>query len=1244
MSDQPEPSPPPTASTADYVPAEGPGSRIGPYKLLQQIGIGGMGIVYMAEQEQPVRRRVALKVIKPGMDSAHVINRFRAEQQALALMDHQNIAKVYDAGVTAAGLPFFVMELVHGVPITKYCDDNKLTPRERLELFIPVCRAVQHAHQKGIIHRDLKPSNVLVCLYDGKPVAKVIDFGVAKAMEQPLTEQTMFTQFGQIVGTLEYMSPEQAEMSQLGIDTRSDIYSLGVMLYELLTGSTPLQRQRIKTAAFDEVLRLIREEEPPVPSSRLSSSTDALPKISQQRRTEPAQLTRLVRGELDWIVMKSLEKDRTRRYDSAGGLAQDIERYLTDEPVEACPPSATYRLRKYAHKHRVLLSTMAAFALILIIGTSVSIWQAIRATNAESDAEVAKTAAIKDRDDAKKASADLTLASEKLRRVLYAADMNLVSVAWAGRQPQQALDILERHKPQPGETDLRGFEWHYWQRRLNTDTKRVQLEGFGDRYYNRRDFSTNTMPILGPDGTRCAHAAFLADGDIDVRVWNTSTGKVTASQKIAALAKDWKAANPIVLAFSPDAKYLVMLRIGASNSSLTNYASVWTMLDLEAGKSYPFQNALLLRFHPDGKHFIAWSDSPRALVLREVATGVEVKKLAADLLSQPVFSSSADRVAVIQSEKGSHHVLVLDTATGAAIGKINLPKIFNPLGSIPELDLSPDGKKLALGPVTSSIKKDAKIENWPGTNSLTCWDVSSGKHLWTHSPSPSWQIGGLQFAPDGKRLLLNPVTNFFSDGTPAGLFVPRLVETETGFTESMLRGAEPFASLSHHTMYDAMLYRNSFSPDGELVVSYNELDKKLLVSSCSNGRVVLNCMFPFELLRTRFTPDGKQLMAIDQLGLIRFWNLAPTRRLAKLVPGNPDVSMDLVDDDAKHLVMMRRTKPETPMSASMLHLYDLPNRKELRKRGPFSGRAHVFQFDHARWVTLYQGESQDLLQDQSPAKCWVIDLKSGREFELWKGPKREKIDPTANITPPPRPRVEFHPTRDLAILAKGDELLFTINILASGGTFAPSRLTLFDLAKGAPKESWINDLKDIQACKFTPDGKSVLLLRIAAVNNDDGAREALLADLETGTVHWRIPNVGFAAYELLISPNGRNVLLTGGNLQGQVAQLFELSTGKPGKRLQMNIGGAGHFFFQFTPDGKRILANEQGKNGAIGTRIWETDEGLNLGLLSGHAAGAVYRLAKNGQNLWTLRTHWEAMPPGDALDTIDATPWPGNRP
>jgi serine/threonine protein kinase/tetratricopeptide (TPR) repeat protein len=421
-----------TQATTDRPGAERPGTTIGPYKLLQQIGEGGMGTVFMAEQTQPVQRKVALKVIKPGMDTREVIARFEAERQALALMDHPHIAKVLDAGTTSGvrspesedrsqsgltsdssaltpdtGRPYFVMELVKGVPITKYCDEHRLAPKERLKLFVPVCQAVQHAHQKAIIRRDLKPSNVLVAEYDDQPVAKVIDFGVAKATGPKLTARTLFTEFGQVVGTLEYMSPEQAKFNALDIDTRSDIYALDVLLYELLTATTPFDRKRLQQAAFDEILRIIREEEPPCPSTRLSTAEE-LRSIAANRGVEPRKLSGLVRGELDWIVMKCLDKDRNRRYATANSLAHDLERYLADEPVQACPPSALYRLRKFARRYRTPLLAATGLLLVLVAAVVVSTWQAVRASWAEQQARDAETQI--------RAEQALTVAAEKQTR------------------------------------------------------------------------------------------------------------------------------------------------------------------------------------------------------------------------------------------------------------------------------------------------------------------------------------------------------------------------------------------------------------------------------------------------------------------------------------------------------------------------------------------------------------------------------------------------------------------------------------------------------------------------------------------------------------------------------------------------------------------------------------------------------------------------------------------------------------
>jgi eukaryotic-like serine/threonine-protein kinase len=682
------------------------GAIIGPYKLLQQIGDGGMGIVWMAEQTQPVQRKVALKVIKPGMDSRQVIARFEAERQALAMMDHVNIARVFDGGTTGekdeggrmkdesdvgcdsafrlhpssfqAGRPYFVMELVHGVPITKYCDDNHLTPRERLELFVPVCQAIQHAHQKGIIHRDIKPSNVMVTLYDGKPVPKVIDFGVAKATEQKLTERTLFTQYGTMVGTLEYMSPEQAEMSALGVDTRSDIYSLGVLLYELLTGSTPLTHKRMKEAAYAEILRMIKEEEPPKPSTRLSDSSETLASISANRHTEPAKLSKLVRGELDWIVMKALDKDRNRRYETASALAADVQRYLDDEPVQACPPSAWYRFRKFARRNKAALATASVLALVVSVAVAVStafIWRANQGLQ------------------------------QGLERERHEANFHRITLAHRELSADnlgRALKLLDEC-PQ----DLREWEWHYLIRLCKVEP--VVL----------RDKTEVNGVAFSPSGERLA----AAGGDGTIKIWNSGTGQVIHTFPAHSV-------SVLSVAFHRDGKHLASrgadLTVKVWDLTATGQA-VWTERCDDIRK---FGSAYTVAFSPDGRQLAAgigtdgmvkvWDWKNRQLL--QALPGHSSHSIA-------VAFSSDGRLATATFREG---LKLWDPETGTRLRTIHAHR--HPVSA---LAFSADGKWLA----STSLRGPVKLSN-----------STTGEPRCTFD---EWHTGNVEcvaVSPNGRRL------------------------------------------------------------------------------------------------------------------------------------------------------------------------------------------------------------------------------------------------------------------------------------------------------------------------------------------------------------------------------------------------------------------------------------------------------------------------------------------------------------
>jgi WD40 repeat protein/serine/threonine protein kinase len=745
--------------------AEPPGAVIGPYKLIEPIGEGGMGTVWMAQQTAPVKRLVAVKLIKAGMDSRQVIARFEAERQALALMDHPNIAKVLDAATTESGRPFFVMELVRGVPITRFCDEKRLTPRERLELFVPVCQAVQHAHQKGIIHRDLKPSNVLVGIYDGVPVPKVIDFGVAKATGQKLTEATLFTGFGVVLGTPEYMSPEQAQLDNLDIDTRSDIYSLGVLLYELLTGTTPLNRRRLKEAALLEVLRVIREVDPPRPSTRLGT-TEELPSIAECRNVDPRKLTGLVRGELDWIVMKALEKDRSRRYETANGLAADLRRYLKDEPVQACPPSARYRLGKFVRRNKAALIAPGLILLATVVGVGMLAASNVLISRERDQKEAAlrqaRTSERQARASEKEANDQRRIAvfsektaskrAEDLAREDYINRVNRAYREILDDNAELAEDLLHGCDP-----ERRGWEWHFVERLCNSERRVVDL---GNAPVGSLAYSPDGTWVVSGSGGQNA----VAQAGTSVHMWDVSTGQRRATlpgsegnawsvavssdgKHVAAgfesgLVKVWELATgqsswtrtepeltAMSVAFSPDGKSLAV-GYGDYSWDQVGQVKVWDVASGKESKGFPGPRGGVNRvaFHPDGRRLaVAGSELVEVWDLETVRKLHELKGHEKWIYC---LAYSPDRK-WLATGGWDKTVKLRDAETG-----VEAMTIFAHEGFVLNLAFSPDGRNLA------TVSED---------RSVRLWEVPSGRKVSTFH-GHSFFVWGVAYRPDGREV------------------------------------------------------------------------------------------------------------------------------------------------------------------------------------------------------------------------------------------------------------------------------------------------------------------------------------------------------------------------------------------------------------------------------------------------------------------------------------------------------------
>jgi WD40 repeat protein/serine/threonine protein kinase len=1004
--------------TADYGGAAlGPGAQIGPYKLISILGEGGYGIVYLADQQRPVKRRVALKIIKPGMDSKQVIARFEAERQALALLDHPNIAHVFNAGTTDAGRPYFAMEYVKGVPITEHCDRHKLTIEERLKLFLAVCEAVQHAHQKAIIHRDIKPSNILVAFEAEQAIPMIIDFGVAKALTQPLTERTLVTEQAQMIGTPEYMSPEQAEMTSQDIDTRTDIYSLGVLLYELLTGTLPFDPQALRESGPEQMRRTIREQDPQTPSARFRAFEDEQSLgLAQDRGTDIRTLRHLLHGELDWITLKAMAKDRTRRYQTAHAFAEDMQRFLDEEPVLAGPPSSTYRLQKFIKRNRGLFVSIATTSLFVLSAAVVSIVLAItaaRAKRAETEqrqrAEQAQSAAETERDRAE--------AQELIsRQRAYAAEINVAFQALEENNLNRALELLDRQRPAPGEEDLRGFEWRHLWRCCQSDDLASFEGGYntsaafsrdgrylalaGGKSISIRDVVSRAVVTELPTGALTV--AFSPAADIlvsagePVRLWNTNTWDVieylpesrpptvfssdgrwlvtgteggyriwnaetweekgSCSIEFKGGLPSWHMRNAVAL--SSDGNLLVTP--GHHNDPNVRGFQVWQFPTLEALNHFqPDDGMFTAAFLPDGKYLLTGHYLGNICVW-DIDEGRIVETRKEHTAGITALVPAPDGMTFFTSSYDSS-LIIWDAATLQP-----LTRLRGHLGEIWALALSPDGRLLASSARDDSTRLwDATMRHTPlefqgasvflgfsGDNESLVAANECGALLWNITTGDSTEI-----AIPGLRGQLDPAGESWRFLAVHGSRMLWLMSTPDGAVElwDLLNSSR----VATWPAFDRRATAVAFSTDGLLVAAGSRTGTVKIWDVKTQGEVSEFSAGNIRLWCLAFSPDDRYL-AISGESCVWIWDAERESLALQLVWAGSRAECVAFSPDGRVLA-------STDLSDHAVRLWEVPSGKSL---GVLRGHAASV------WGVAFAPDGKTLATFSDPrVKLWNLATK-----------------------------------------------------------------------------------------------------------------------------------------------------------------------------------------------------------------------------------------------------------------------------